>query len=110
MTRLRTSTPRKIARKMLRIFDGKRERWTKGELARSTTSQRVRPESPSACRWCIVGALRKACVGLDDRSFADAYAAIANRRRTCIEIWNDTRGRTFNDVVKLLTEVAEAQP
>lgn len=35
-------------------------RWTQGQMARKPTGTGVTAKNPEACRWCAVGAIRKA--------------------------------------------------
>lgn len=37
------------------------ERWTRGTLARDKDDCVVRPQSPAAVKWCVVGALYHEC-------------------------------------------------
>ena len=44
-----------LRRTYLRIEDS--DCWTQGSFARTWTGESVRPSHPSACRWCLLGAI-----------------------------------------------------
>jgi hypothetical protein len=104
-------TKRDVAREMLAIFDGKPERWTQHVYAKTKTGDVVPPECASACCWCLMGALRLACDQVDadddEEVFIETCSALERSAASAIPRWNDAPERTFEDVVKLLTEVAE---
>src|SRR4051812_27438101 len=99
-------SPHLLAREMLRIVDDKPERWTRGTLAKSAAGHAVRPESARARSWCLIGLLRKACddVDPDFGAIVATYGALTGRVGD-VHCWNDAPERTFDDVLKLLTEV-----
>jgi hypothetical protein len=91
--------------------------WTQGFAARDVAGQSVEPwSSPSACSWCIVGALNVAC-GTD---VSETYDGLA-RRKAAFEslepfvgcedwlFWNDTPGRTQAEVLAAFDRAIEAQ-
>lgn len=98
------TTKQEIAREMLRIFDGKPERWNKGELF---GDNHYLPEPHPHC--CLLGASLLACerMGLSAAVEA-AFDEVLESRVGNVGAWNDATERTFDDVVKLLTDIAEA--
>ena len=109
MTRRPPHSPHRLAREMLRIVDDRPERWTRGTLAKSARGLAVRPESARARSWCVIGLFRKACDDLDPDfgTIVATYNALT-RRVGNVHCWNDAPERTFDDVIELLTEVAES--
>jgi hypothetical protein len=79
-------------------------KWTKDVLARSSTGAAVAPTSPSACQFCIVGALYH-CYSAEeamkiwtrlDSEFYDKHNEIG------VGDWNDDPSRTHEEVVAFL--------
>jgi hypothetical protein len=105
------TTKQEIAHEMLRIYDGKPERWCQGALARCSAGKPCDPVDRTAVCWCLTGARRLAKNALgascdDVYGFALAIECIVNEYPP---EWNDADERAFDDVVKLLTEIAEGQ-
>jgi hypothetical protein len=76
----------------------------KGAFARAEDGSEVRPRSPRACSWCIVGALLRACDGRDCREYhyaLDAIQVTLDRRAKCKRAIGG-----HNDVLPLETVLA----
>lgn len=103
------ATVQEIAAEMLRVFDGKPERWTKGVLARDAAGKMCNSTSPRAACWCFSGARQLACtrLGADPGEVANFHERAEQRAGYSVPVWNDYPRRTFADVQKLLTELAE---
>lgn len=103
------TTKQKIAREMLRIYDGKAERWCQGTLKKWADDV----DSDEPCAWCMLGASAEACerlrLGTITESDFDEYVA-RKVGEDGVDVWNDAPERTFDDVVQLLTSIAESAP
>jgi hypothetical protein len=60
---------------LARQIISKKSRWTKGSLATTRSGRWVDPHSPSAYRFCMLGALERATYDLTASSMASAIAA-----------------------------------
>jgi hypothetical protein len=100
------ATKQEIAKEMLKLFDGKPERWTRGAFARAKDPGFiVSPLSDDATCWCLWGAVRRAA---DDAAVSEYMLdVIESTVDDGIAEWNDRPGRTFDDVQKLLKSIAE---
>lgn len=99
-----------IAAEMLRVFDSKPERWTQGSLARDAEGAPVCLSRNPPVAFCVSGAFAEVCKGTPTTR-PERVAFIAALERCTgnnVPAWNDDRDRTFEDVQKLLTELAEA--
>lgn len=87
--------------------------WTQGHMAVDAEWHDVDPTDSSACRRCLVGALRKAVVDnggtvslVEDSSFTRMASTMKNIAGTeRMSVWNDDKDRTQEDVVNLLKSV-----
>jgi hypothetical protein len=77
--------------------------WTQGTAARNLVAERVNATSPYAVCWCIFGALLAA-----DRikSGATRYKLQCHLRQDPVD-WNDTPGRTKEEVIAALEAIGE---
>lgn len=89
-----------IAREMRRIHSGP-ERWTKGWFARNRHGHRVSTESPSAVRFCLIGARTKAVnqLGVSCAESEMLIIRTLGRLPGGSADWNDAKDRRFADVV-----------
>ena len=82
------------------------DKWTQGAYARDASGYSVSPISRRAVAWCLNGALAK-CYGDYDNGHT-RYYEVATRIKQAIEPqyriahWNDTKGRTFEEVCELV--------
>lgn len=78
-----------------------KNRWTRGEIARDSRGKSVSFFSPSACRWCALGAIRKISLVYAN---GDLTKAMENSELLCrwirvnvevdsLDSINDTKGR-----------------
>ena len=78
----------------------KPEAWTRESEARQADGYPVLPESATACKWCIIGAIRKcARKQVDVSTWSNKVAILIGGG---IESWNDMPGRTHAEVLELL--------
>lgn len=81
--------------------------WCKGGLAKKGRKI-VEPQDPEASRFCLVGAMNRAYSEQGENNIALGKAlnailhAIAGRCYGAIPAWNDTPGRTQEEVLRLL--------
>jgi hypothetical protein len=72
------------------------DKWCQGHLAVDKDNKSVKPESPEAVKWCLLGACYKEPADLK------ANAIIKERIRAAIGPglidWNDDPDRTFEEV------------
>ena len=94
---------RDISRKILGLYDGDQNRWTRGALARIEDRRRTYVDDESATCWCLVGAAH--------RVYKDDYVAMDHWRcgmekimGSSVYSWNDTPGRNFDDVMSVLQD------
>lgn len=105
------TTPREIlvaARK--RIED--RDRWTQGTLARDSFGRVTDRDDPSACKWCLVGAV--SCEGVPgSRELSDAYTILERAlpgKFVGIAQFNDHEDTIHVDILELLDEAIQEAP
>lgn len=83
--------------------------WCQGAMARDQSGDGVPIGSNAACRWCALGALTRCygARGLD--AFLHAIDALRAHEQVRalggVNLWNDRRGRTQEEVVALLKEL-----
>ena len=77
--------------------------WCRGVDALDKAGQSVPPESMSATRWCVYGAVH--CDTNDSARFM-ALDFFASHIRALISHWNDAPERTQQEVVAALREAA----
>jgi len=88
------------------------ERWTQEARARTATGDKVDPENPAACCWCISGAVSRVATGEENST---RFYTIRNAIRRQIKgerlvaLWNDDRHRTHADVIALLDKTIAAE-
>lgn len=90
------------------------DKWVKGRLAVEADGTWVRLHSPTAVRWCVIGAIVR-CYGYGtneteevcDRlaTFLHLSEASSVAELSSLAGWNDARGRTFEDVHSALKEL-----
>lgn len=79
-------------------------KWTKYSFARNSKNDMVEITDPTACKWCLVGAIQNCYPEFSDRM------DIWDKIREAIHIpfaepiieWNDHPSRTFTEVHSLL--------
>lgn len=80
-------------------------RWTRQVGARAADNSMTVPEDANACKWCLFGAILRACVNLRmldvrERSLArQTVSRIAGRRDS---LYNDDPETTFADIKRVL--------
>ena len=80
-------------------------RWTQGTLARASDGRKVSPEHPEAVAWCLVGAVLR-CYGHDGLRCGDIIQKLTSMiPEESIPHWNDSRGRTWDEVIELARRV-----
>ncbi len=79
-----------------------KEKWTKGQLARNQQGEDVAHDDPSACCFCLEGAMIH-CYGMP------AYREVNDRVKKEIGMmvfeWNDDPNRTFEEIKTLVEEM-----
>ena len=76
--------------------------WCQGHYAFDKYGQPVNPESSHAVRWDLLGAIRR--VYLQDGEARTLIYDVLVAKVGPLAEWNDTPGRTQNDVLTLLKE------
>ena len=73
--------------------------WTTKAWARDADGGMVKAQAPSACAFCLSGALGRACSDLNltrsqvDQMFDHLWSKIPGVRPHCVFEWNDTRSQ-----------------
>jgi hypothetical protein len=88
--------------------------WTQGFLARDVTQEPVSASSPQATCWCAIGVLNAVCRS-SPRWRSLQHAALERLRSevisttewTGVSSWNDTKGRTPEQVAELMWRTAD---
>jgi hypothetical protein len=109
MTELIEDTNRRIAQRMLEIFNDDPKRWTKGAYARSPEGYGVFGESADAVCFCLEGAAKRAVAELDLLTFQfwNAIDAIrAEVGRPTVHDFNDDEATTFEMAMAPLRTIA----
>jgi hypothetical protein len=76
--------------------------WTKGFMAADSQNHCVEIDSKSAVKWCLLGWQRK----VYPESFWDVYKKInAFLNINSSSDWNDSRDRTFSEVLAVLKKL-----
>jgi hypothetical protein len=96
-------THQETARAILDFYGGDHRRWCTGVMARSRSGIEAHQTSPTACSWCIHGALLASCQGQDWSAFTEAFF---RNTRGGFATFNDASGRTFAELVAKLEEIA----
>lgn len=74
-------------------------KWTQFAVARDALGGRVHANDPTACKWCLLGAIAHCYPG----SFVgDKVRSTIEYHVLNISIWNDAHWRTFQDVKELI--------
>jgi hypothetical protein len=78
------------------------DKWCQGYLAIDKDGAYVKPDSPQAVKWCLLGVFYK------ERADLKANAAIKERIRAAVGDklmeWNDDPDRTFEEVRSIVLE------
>lgn len=91
--------------------------WIQGSLSKNHLGEVCEKDSTDACRFCMAGAIFHICHKNKEiksgafsaaRTVVSAYL-IATGKGEGIAIFNDTKGRTVEEVVKTLREAAKEQ-
>lgn len=93
------------AKKILELYDGKPERWTRGAFARLATDVQTSAHNESATCWCLAGA-EIAIQSKDQADYDSFFNAMAAITGMGMVEWNDRPERTFAEVEALLKEIA----
>ena len=88
-------------------------KWSKRSLAKDSLGRAVRYDSPEACSFCIMGALKRAYKQAPFEDYLVARANLAKAisphskqgRYDVITQWNDASHRTFSQVRNLLLKL-----
>lgn len=102
-----------VAKEMLKLFDGKPERWTQGAFVRIKVGRKLFVGDKSlvghrrAVCWCLEGALSRVTAGWSP--LYDKMSQELNRRIPGHHYltWSDAPERTFADIEALLRSIAE---
>ena len=90
-----------ILRQIKRLLSD-RDKWLKNSQAKNDKGRVVEPNSPDACSWCLVGALRKVC-GSDFHTYNVVYLALAQRTdKALLTSFNDSTDTTYNDIINFI--------
>jgi len=82
--------------------------WTQGSYARDANGEAVSILDKNAECFCIIGALSHESLGYDFNIRCKAYQFAANIIcNKCLPTWNDTHGRTKEEVITFLKSAAE---
>ena len=81
-------------------------RWTHKANARDARGYAITANDPAAKSWCLHGAMHH-CYGYGTSKFSAAHARVeqlldARRYRGGLIAWNDTPGRTYDEVMDLV--------
>lgn len=86
------------------------EKWSQNIVAVNAEGKSVGYRNPSACRWCLLGAIyccysipegRAIESRIKDRLFGGRKRKLGD----CLSVWNDAPDRTYRDIKKLITEL-----
>lgn len=91
------------------------ERWTRGTHARDASGMPVPPYSPSACCWCLSGALWRVCGGVPPDPVNEALVRVldARKSRQTYTGFNDNRRNGHGSILGFLDQaiaLEEARP
>ncbi len=92
--------------------------WIRGDLAQDKDGKSVDPSDPSACQFCLLGALYKACeeIGVSYRLVGIKLAgnlpvwyvsSVYNGGRSAIAHYNNDPGRTKEEIINLLDSLSK---
>jgi hypothetical protein len=81
--------------------------WTQGVYARDAAGARVDPQDEKACRFCLLGAVRR-CYPAEGRSEVYLKLALAVAARTGKTAWfsdfNDDKATTHADILAVVEQ------
>lgn len=80
--------------------------WTQNVWARNAAGKAVNWDNPTACRFSLAGAIRRAA-GDDLGAFTGAAIALAALTGKGISAWNDRPGRRQIDAIRVLDRAIE---
>jgi hypothetical protein len=84
----------------------KPEKWTKEENARDSEGRPCYGRNPEAVCWCLNAALLLCYNDSDEQwEIAKRMSEHIGRKDWEFIIWNDEPNRTYEDVIKLVTEL-----
>lgn len=92
--------------------------WIQGFLAKDEQGDATTPVHSSATQWCLVGALCKSAGLQDARSWAYPKSKSMDKvirwigditGEPCLTAWNDTEGRTQEEVIGVLETVRHSR-
>lgn len=76
------------------------ERWTREALARTSEGWEVRGDNPTACRWCVVGAIQAIALGAGVATWPATVALLPFiPHHADVPSWNDDPKTTHADVL-----------
>lgn len=78
------------------------DKWTKCLNARSRDGNQVDPSDPEAVKWCLQGALIKCYPNEWEGKLMQINLFLAQKELESPVAWNDSPGRTFDEVRDLL--------
>jgi hypothetical protein len=78
-------------------------KWTQGASARDARGYSLDPREPNAVCWCITGALCVCYKDFNERT--NKVKTLNDVLKSRAPYWNDTPGRTYDEVVTLLREL-----
>lgn len=79
------------------------EKWCQGRYALDNMAASVSHNSPSACKWCLVGAIWKAYHKIDIVS--EKVGLVYKRLHVIPNVWNDEYYRKWEEVYNILKEL-----
>lgn len=83
-----------------------RKGWVQCSMSKDAQGLNVPSTHPDAVCWCALGAINRAATGTrDEESGESAVRLLQNQVKSSIMVWNDTPGRTAEQVAKAM-EVA----
>lgn len=84
--------------------------WCRVFLAEDANGDIAEACGPSACKWCLIGAIYRVCPTRESRfglqRAVRAELGLGNTRANAVADWNDAPGRTQSEVVGVLRRVA----
>jgi hypothetical protein len=106
-------TPTQVLERMLEIYSGS-EKWTQKYEARSATGQAVSALDRTAVCYCVIGAATRAYYDLMGTDIVLTYSPVdealelvSEESGSPIVLWNDTVGRTFDEVRTAIEQAYE---
>lgn len=84
----------------------KPEKWTQNAFGKLPNGIATGSKDPEACSWCLSGALIKCYDIYEDSSLYQRQRdKVISKLGIHILRWNDTPGRTYEEVIALLKEL-----